>query len=313
MLREDSSGGSGGGGGTFGGPSTTTSAPTDDPSGLTGMSSGSLNSGVLLNTPYSGGGDTILPTDIVHVGTRGSGYTKGRGLGVALDQGMTYSQAQGLPGTWYANDQSFYKQFVNKLTMYKYPNAGADMGIQQAMSAWDDLLKMSITLNKSSKGKQWTPWDVLETYNHPAGSLGTRRSGNWIIDNATGEKVKYVGPKTKTTKQTAIDLSDPEQVQAIAQETLAQLIGRAPTDKELAQFKATLNGYEKAHPEVTTTTEHIGDMGEVTSTDSVHSGGVSDAARASLLGSGVKKTKEYGKYQSGTTYFNALMQMIGGG
>jgi len=259
-----------------------------------------------------------MPGDKVKIGKQYKPEIRLEGMGWrrSSTDDMTYQEAQSLPGYWYNSNPNLYKQFVSKLIMYKYPGASADMGIPEAMSAWDDLLKMAITLNKSQTGgtkANWSPWDILESYNKKPGSMGTHREGDWLIDNATGERVKYVGPKTKTTKQTAIDLSDPKQVQAIAEQTLTQMIGRAPTAKELAQFKASLNGYERDHPEITTTTEHYDDMGNVTASDVVHSGGVTDAARASLVGEKVKGTKEYGKYQSGTTYFNALMQMIGGG
>jgi hypothetical protein len=282
-----------------------------DPLGLTGMSSSQLSQGVLA------GGSSSAPTstDSVWVGGRALGRpTATRGHDTKRFSGITtYGQAQGLVGNWYANDQNYYKQFVNKLIMYKYPSASSDMGVPEAMSAWDDLLKMAITLNKSGDGKKnWTPWDVLESYNHKAGSMGTYKSGDWLIDAATGEKVKYVGPRTKTSKTTAVDLSSAEDVQAIATQVLTQMIGRAPTDKEMAKFKATLNGYENKHPEITTTTDTYDDMGNVSASNVVHSGGVDDAARQTLLGNQTKGTKEYAKYQGGTTYFNALMSMIGG-
>lgn len=311
-------GGGGGGGGTFGGPTTGDlpgSNPGSDPYGLTGTSS----MGLAQSTRGSGYLNVVpSPKDQVWVGAGALGHpTATRGHDPHRYSGFTtYDEAQNLPGNWYANDPNQYKSLLSKLIMYKVGGITADSGLPEVGAAWDGLLQIAIQLNKSQGKNQktnWTPWDVLESYNHKPGSLGTRRAGDWLIDIATGEKVKYVGPKSKTTKQSAIDLSDPEQVQAIATQTLTQMIGRAPTDKELAQFKATLNGYEKDHPEITTTTDHYDDMGNVTASDVVHSGGVSDAARASLIGGGVKKTKEYGKYQSGTTYFNALMQMIGGG
>lgn len=316
-------GGGGGAGGTFGSPTSgdlpgtgSSSGSSRDPLALTGLSQQQLSQGTL------GGGGFMstapLPTDSVWVGAGALGQPIGsRGHDRGRHSGLTtYQNAQTLPGTWYASDPNRYKQLVSKLIMYKYPGASADMGLPEAMSAWDDLLKMAITLNKSQGKDQktnWTPWDILESYNKKPGSMGTTRQGDWLVDNATGERVKYVGPKTKTSKQTAFDLSDQAQVQSIATDALTRMIGRAPTDKELAQFKATLNGYEREHPEVTTTTEHYDDMGNVVASDVVHGGGVDDAARASLIGKGVQKTKEYGKYQSGTTYFNALMQMIGGG
>ncbi len=318
-LRMDTGGG-GGAGGTYGAPTTSgsgssSSGSSNNPLALTGMTPQQLAAGT-MSSGLSNTGPT--PTDSVWVGAGALGRsTPTRGHDTGRVSGFTtYQDAQSLPGTWYANDPQRYKQFVAKLIMYKYPGASADMGLPEAMSAWDDLLKMSITLNKSQGKDQktnWTPFNILDSYNRPAGSMGTYKSGDWLIDSATGEKVKYVGPKSKTSTQTAIDLSNPEQVQAIATQTLTQMIGRAPTDKELATFKATLNGYEKEHPETTTTTDTYNDMGEVSASNVVHSGGVTDAARQTVLGKGVEKTKEYGKYQGGTTYFNALMQMVGGG
>jgi len=315
-------GGGGGGGGTFGSPvsgdlpgTSPSSSPSKNPLALTGMSQQQLSSGT-LGVGFNN--TTPMPTDDIFVGAKALGRPVGtRGHDRNRSSGFTtYQDAQGLPGQWFSNDPELYKSFMSRLIMYKYPGASSDMGIPEVMSAWDDLLKMAITLNKGqgkNRTTNWTPWDILDSYNRKPGSLGTRREGDFLIDNATGEKVKYVGPKTRTTSQSAIDLSNHEQVQGIAEQALTQLIGRAPTDKELAQFKATLNGYEREHPEVTTTTEHYDDMGNVTASDVVHSGGVDEATRAGLISSGVKKTKEYGKYQAGTTYFNALMQMMGGG
>lgn len=297
----------GAGGGVMGG--------NNDPLALTGMNQGQLSQGTLGVTPFAN--QAPVPTDDIFIGAAALGRPVGtRGHDPQRSSGFTtYGEAQGLPGMWYSNDPNRYKQLVSKLIMYKYPGASSDMGIPEVMSAWDDLLKMAITLNKSQgkdKKVNWTPWDILESYNRKPGSMGTHREGDFLIDNATGEKVKYVGPKTKTTKQSAIDLSDGEQVQAIAEEALTRMIGRTPTDKELAQFKATLNGYEAEHPEITTTTDHYDDMGNVTASDVVHSGGVSDAARSGILGDKVKGTKEYAKYQSGVTAFNYLLRAIGG-
>lgn len=288
----------------------------NNPLALTGMSQSQLQQGTQTRIGFLGSDPTagvITPADTINVGIRGAGL---QGVGVRpVSAGvMTYDQAQNMPAQWYTNDPSLYKQFITKAIMYKLPGASPDMGLPEAGAAWDSLLQTAIKLNKANPGgKDWTPWDVLDSYNRPAGSLGTYRSGDWLIDTATGQKVKYVGPKTKTQTDRRVDLSDAGQVQAIAEQSLAQLLGRAPTDSELAQFKSTLNGYEREHPTVATSTQHLDDMGNVVSTDTTTQGGVSDAARQGLIEKGVKGTKEYGKYQSGTTYFNALMQMVGGG
>lgn len=277
-----------------------------DPLAQYGISQQGLMSGAFTSR-------TASPTDMVKVGKKYLPSVRAEGIGyVSPSSGSTsYQNAQSLPGVWYNNNPGAYKDFINKAILYKIPKASPDMGVAEALDIWDDLLQTAIGLSKST-GQQWSPWDVLESYNRKPGSLGTSRQGDWLIDNATGERVKYVGPKTKTTTSRAVDLSSPEEVHALAQQALTQMIGRAPTDKELAQFKASLNAFERENPEITTTTETYNDMGEVIATDAVRSGGASEAALSGLIQKDVKETKEYGKYQGGTTLFNALLQMVGG-
>lgn len=253
------------------------------------------------------------PTDPVRIGKKYLPGVRAEGIGYVRPSSgtTTYNAAQNLPGVWYNDNPGAYKEFVNKAVLYKLPGASPDMGLPEVGKVWDDLLQTAIGLSKAT-GREWSPWDVLESYNRKPGSLGTSRQGDWLIDNATGERVKYVGPRTKTTTGRAVDLSSPEEVQALAQQALTQMIGRAPTDKELAQFKASLNAFERENPEITTTTETYNDMGEVVATDVQRSGGASEAALSSLIQEDVKDTKEYGKYQGGTTFFNALLQMVGG-
>lgn len=273
-----------------------------------GITSQGLSSGSYATS------NKLLPTDYVFVGHRALGITtptRGHDTG-RRGGGITYDQAQNLPGQWYSNDKSFYNEFIAKAIMYKMPGADPDMGLPEAGAVWDNLLQTSIQLSKTT-GRNWTPWEVMESYNHKPGTLGTHRVGDWIIDNATGEKVKYVGPRSKTTTQTSVDLSDPETAQALITNSLTQLLGRAPSDKELARFKSTLSGYERANPSVATTTENYDDQGNVVSSNTTRSGGVTDAGRQAILADKVDESPEYAKYQAGTTYFNALLGLIGGG
>lgn len=253
------------------------------------------------------------PTDMVRVGKKYLPSVRAEGIGyVSPSSGTTsYQSAQNLPAQWYNNNPGIYKDFINKAILYKLPGASPDMGLPEAGETWDKLLQTAINLSKTT-GRQWSPWDVLESYNRKPGSLGTSRQGDWLVDNSTGERVKYVGPKTKTVTGRSVDLSSPEEVQALAQQILTQMIGRAPTDKEIAQFKASMNAFERENPEITTTTETYNDMGEVIATDVQRSGGASEAALSGIVQEKVKDTKEYGKYQGGTTLFNALLQMVGG-
>lgn len=228
---------------------------------------------------------------------------------------LTASEARGLPLQWMQNDPETLKKFVNQGILNKVPGFGVGMGLPEIMSAWDDLLKATWGMNQYSaqSGKEFTPWDVLNSYSNNSGKFGTVRRGDWEYDIATGEKVKYVGPKSKTTTQKRIDLSSAEDVRAIATNALAELLGRAPTQEELGQFRASINSLEEKNPTLATTTETLNDMGEVIDTSTKTSGGLSAEARAMAVSDKAKAGPEYGKYQSGTTYWGALMQMIGGG
>jgi hypothetical protein len=157
-----------------------------------------------------------------------------------------------------------------------------------------------------------------------AGKFGTMTKGDWVYDVATGERLKYVGKTTRKTKSEQVDLSSAEEVQALVTQVLREALGRAPNEKELARFKATITGFEKENPTITEVTETAteesiaaamasgGDVFTGAQQKSVTSGGVTDAARAQLVTDPTQDTQEYGKFQSGTTYWDAMMQMIGG-
>lgn len=228
---------------------------------------------------------------------------------------VTAQEARGLPLQWMQNDPETLKKFVNTGVLNKIPGFDVGMGMPEIMSAWDDLLKASWAMNKyaAQSGKEFTPWDVMNSYSNESGKFGTVKRGDWLYDIATNEKIKYVGPKTKTSSQKKVDLSSTEDVRAIATNALAELLGRAPTQEELGQFRSSINALEEKNPLMATTTETLNDMGEVVSTETKQTGGLSAEARAMAVSDEAKQKPEYAKYQSGTTYWGALMQMMGGG
>ena len=220
----------------------------------------------------------------------------------------TYDEANLLPlNSW---SQKELKDFVNKGILYKMPDFNADMGMPEIVQAWGNLLEKSQILSQG--GTDWSPNDVMESYNKKPHSFGTVREGDWLYDAATHEKIKYVGPRSKTTTEKRVDLSSPEDVKALTTDMLTRLLGRAPTPDELAKYRGAMGSYEQAHPSMATTTTQLNDQGEATGSSTTTSGGVSDAARQQLITDQAKKGPEYGKFQSATTYFNAMMQMMGG-
>lgn len=233
---------------------------------------------------------------------------------------LTYDQVKGLPAQWMQGDPDMLKKLVNKGIINKVPGFDVGMGLPEIMSAWDDLVQASFAANQASGegGKKWTPWDILDTYSNSKNKFGTVKKGDWEYDVATGERIRYIGQTSKTTTSKSVNLSSFEDVQALTTQVLTQALGRAPTPVELAQYKSTINGAQEKNPTVTTTTSQLsGDVStgnvETTAQNSVTSGGFSNDAAAQMVQNNAKKGPEYGKYQSGTTYYNALMQMLTGG
>jgi hypothetical protein len=219
-----------------------------------------------------------------------------------------YEDARMAPVSW---DEKQKRDFISKGILYKMPGFDYNMGMPEIMDTWDSLLKSAQAFSKS--GAEWSPWDVMASYANDGKGFGTIRKGDWEYDARTGEKVKYVGPRTKTTTSKNVNLSSPEDVKALTTQMLTELLGRAPTPDELAKYRSSINGYERSNPEMTTTVHTLNDQGEEVGQSSTTAGGASQAALGGIVSEGAKKGPEYGKYQAGTTYFNALMQMIAGG
>lgn len=233
-----------------------------------------------------------------------------KGHGISVPNMSTYAEARLLPTTW---TDAQLRQFVTTGILRKIPGFQAGMGMPEIVSAWDDLVKTSFAFNNNGTGTKWTPQDIMDTYSNTKGKYGTVKVGDWMVDAATGEKVKYVGPKTKTSTSTSVDLSSAEDVKALTTSVLTQALGRAPTAAEVAQYKSTINAQEQANPTQSTQTQTLNDMGEVSNTSTTTSGGFDSAAQQQLVMDQAQKGPEYGKYQSGTTYWQAMMQMLGSG
>lgn len=223
---------------------------------------------------------------------------------------MPYGEAKLIPLSW---GQKEIQKFVNTGILRKLPGFDTNMGMPEIVAQWDRLIQSADAFGKQSGGKNWTPWDVMDTYSNEKGNFGVVRRGDWEYDATTGEKIRYVGPRSKTRTDKQVNLSSVEDVKALTTQMLTELLGRAPSTKEVAQYRSSINAMERAAPQVTKTTETIGETGEVTGSSAVTSGGVSQAAMAGQVTEGAKEGPEYGKYQAATTYWDAMMQMIAGG
>lgn len=144
-----------------------------------------------------------------------------------------------------------------------------------------------------SQGRKMTPWDILAKDRE--------------------QREAYLNtPRSVTQSSTAYDMSTKEDAHGIFLQAAQSLLGRDPTKAEIASFQKALNSYEKANPTVTTqTTNYMGDT--VTGQTSTTKGGVKEGARQVMAMEDIKADPEYGAYQAATTYYDAMMEMIGGG
>lgn len=190
---------------------------------------------------------------------------------------------------FYTWDDNTKQQFRAQLAL-----AGANtdqMTDMQLAKAWESYVAQSGAYWQNGNGRGLTPWDIL------------------AMDRTNREKQ---GPTKTTSTSTALDISTRQDAQAIAQSAARSLLGRDPTQSEITKLLGTLNQYERNNPRVTTS-ESIQQPGGGGSQTSTTTGGVSDAARQVLAQEQAKQNPEYGAYQAATTYYEAMMQVLGRG
>lgn len=210
-------------------------------------------------------------------------------------------------------------------------------GDLEAAAWWKELVQQSARYGAA--GQQVSPMDLATGYTNgaglgmtdqqrqkltpgafPSGAIfdaagkytGTYKSGEFIVNQLTGER-SYVGPQFKTTTQTRTDLTDPMTAKALTTSVFQQLVGRDPGPGELQAFASALAEAERSSPVTETVTSQYGSTGDVISTSSKQSGGLTAAAREQMMKDQLKQTKEYGVQQAATTYAEATRRAIWGG
>lgn len=191
---------------------------------------------------------------------------------------------------YYDWDMKTKNKFLSQLSLAGYDVTKMKDGDIAQM--WGTYAAQAASYYKSGRGQRLTPWDILAK---------DREQRESYLET----------PRSVTQKSTSFDMSTQQDAHAIFMQAAQSLLGRDPTKSEVASFRSAINAYEKANPTITTaTTNYVGD--EVTGQTSTTTGGVKDSARALMAMEDVKADPEYGAYQASTTYFDAMMDMIGG-
>jgi len=189
---------------------------------------------------------------------------------------------------YYTWDDGTKNKFLSQLNLAGYDTT--KMNDSQIAQMWAGYAQQAGAYYAA--GSKMTPWDILAK---------DRQSREAYMST----------PRTVTQTQTNVDLSSQGDAHAIFLQAAQSLLGRDPTKSEITSFQKALNSYEKKHPTVSTTTSnYLGDQLQTQNTTT--KGGVKDATRQIMATEDVKADPEYGAYQAATTYFDAMMQMIGG-
>src|SRR5678815_3759464 len=189
---------------------------------------------------------------------------------------------------YYTWDDKTKNKFLSQLSFAGYDTK--NLRDEQVAALWAGYAQQASAYYLA--GSKMTPWDIL-------------------AKDRQAREAYMNTPRTVTQTQTNVDLSSRGDAHAIFLQAAQSLLGRDPTKSEITSFQKALNSYEKKHPTVSTTTSnYMGDQLQTQNTTT--KGGVKDATRQIMATEDVKADPEYGAYQAATTYFDAMMQMIGG-
>jgi hypothetical protein len=201
--------------------------------------------------------------------------------------GLKTQKLSAVSNQYYNWDDKTKNKFLTQLGLAGYDTQS--MKDSQIAQLWGNYAAQAAQYY--SQGKKVTPWDILAKDRE--------------------QREAYMNtPRSVTQTSTAYDMSTREDAHAIFLQSAQSLLGRDPTKAEITAFQKSLNAYERAHPTTTTTTtNYMGDT--VTGQSSTTKGGVKDSARQLMAMEDVKADPEYGAYQAATTYYDAMMEMIG--
>jgi len=202
--------------------------------------------------------------------------------------GLKAQKLSQVANQYYNWDDKTKNKFLTQLNLAGYDTQS--MKDSQIAQLWGNYAAQAAQYY--AQGKKLTPWDILAKDRE--------------------QREAYMNtPRSVTQTSTSYDMSTREDAHAIFLQSAQSLLGRDPTKAEITAFQKALNAYEKANPTTTTTTtNYMGDT--VTGQSSTTKGGVKEGARQLMAMEDIKKDPEYGAYQAATTYFDAMMEMIGG-
>jgi hypothetical protein len=234
----------------------------------------------------------------------GTPGTSGRG-----DKVLTVQEALNQPATW---DAAQIKSAIAKMQAAGYVGVN---DFQTMDAVWKRLVYRSAasygTVNADgSPQAKLTPWDVLSLDQR----LGLQADGTQMQLGVSGGR--FTGQRTTDVTKTVNDL-DKGAVWSKISDAMTQLMGRAPTDRELRDFSYRMNQMAAADPQITKTiTDYQNGVRQGSQSEIVQAG---FSPSTSLMKEDLqqqatnyaKAQPDYGAYQAAVPLYNAAIQAVG--
>jgi hypothetical protein len=205
------------------------------------------------------------------------------------DKVSTVQQVLNLPYTW---DEDKILE-----TMKLMRHAGINVTtFDQLASTWQGLVQRASMIYSMSEGtKKVTPWDVLDMYKSESLAAGN------LTDYENGSKT--------TTSRSVSSITEGQAWDSL-RSTVANMLGRDPSDEELRDFTYRMNQLAAKNPSITKTITQYKAGEAVSSSSHTHTGFTgSDMAEAAY--NNAQNDPNYGEYQAASTYFNAALSALG--
>lgn len=187
--------------------------------------------------------------------------------------------------------------------------------------SWDEKdreeLAQSLYDNKLIKDKndfdsafKWWSQAVKESANfHAVGKDVTPQA--WLDQQGAYAKAAQGDPLTRQQIQRNTSVMDDGTAEQIVKAMYQKLVGRDPSDRELAVDVGRIVSASEAAQAVTSSTTTTNEDGSLTSSSSVYRPGFTEADAQNMILDKLDRDPEAGTYQAVSTYANALYSLIG--
>lgn len=244
----------------------------------------------------AGGANTYGPATPHHRDYPDAGVNRPTDKAVHTDDTMTIQQALNEPFGW---DSQKVADTIKKMNAAGFNVKSFDDMTQ----VWGALVQRASSIYAYSEGdNKVTPFDVLSMYGKEAVKAG--------LMNPDGSEVNPLAGTTHTSITRSVsDITQGDAWSAL-QNTLSQLLGRDPSDREVRDFAYRMNSLAAKNPSISKTVTHYDKNGDPTSHTTTHAGfDANDLAQSAY--EEAQDDPNYAEFQSATTYFNAAMSALG--